>query len=195
MTIDISLNTKSINDAVKRLKNVRKQLTGQMIDELLFKCCERIRELANANLELSGLNAGFIAELEDGWQPIAKQADGSYLLTNYGRAYSVEFGIGIKGKGSYLGEVPPQYEYNIQTKYKKPDGSWIFNIEDIDTLDITKENVLPNKVTGEINYEENRSIRTDGQRAVMFCYNAIMDFIDRHHAEQIWEQITAKYWG
>lgn len=195
MKIQLNIsNSKSVKEALKQLKNIKKQIP-KIIDELLYECCVWVRERANEYLNSSGLNAGFINEIKDGWQPITKQLGGSWLLTNYGRAYSVEFGIGIKGQGTYDGDIPPNYDYNIQTRYKSTDGSWIFKVKDINTLDIKQENVLPNTSTGDIAYETGRSIRTQGQQAVMFCYHAIVDFKDQQIANTLWEKVKKKYWG
>lgn len=190
-TITVELNSKSIKKAIKQIQNIQKKIPN-LIDELLYESCVWIRNQANIYLEASGLNAGFIYEIEQGWQPITKRLDGSFLLTNRGRGYAVEFGIGIKGQGTYNGEVPPQYEYNINTQYKNDDGSWIFKVEDIDMLDIKRENVLPRKNTGEVIYEEGRTIRTDGQPAIMFCFNAIVDFKTNNIAKYIWEKIKKR---
>ena len=187
-------NAKSIKSAITKLKNIKKQIQ-QMMDELLYECCVWVRERANQYLDISGLNSGFINEIKGGWQPITKKNGGSWLLSNYGRAYSVEFGIGIEGQGTYKGDTPPNYEYNIQSKYKDADGAWIFKVKDIKTLDIKQENVMPNAKTGEMVYEEGRSIRTQGQQAVMFCYNAIIDFKDQQIANALWKKIKQKYWG
>jgi hypothetical protein len=189
--ITIELNPKSIRSAIKKLQNIRNKIPT-MVDELLYESCVWIKNQANFYLENSGLNSGFITEIEQGWQPITKRMDGSFILTNRGRAYSVEFGIGIKGQGTYDGDVPPNYEYNVKTQYKNRDGSWIFRVEDIDTLDIKQENVMPRENTGEVVYEEGRTIRTQGQPAVMFCFNAIVDFKTQNIANKIWEKVKKK---
>lgn len=189
--INLWLNLKSIRSARAEFENLKRQIQS-MVDELLYKSCVWIRNKANENLKISGLNSGFITEIEQGWQPITKLIDGSFLLSNHGRGYAVEFGIGIKGQGTYNGDVPPNYEYNVKTRYKNSDGSWIFRVEDISTLDIKQENVLPRKSTGELIYEEGRTIRTEGQPAVMFLFNAILDFKTQNIAKKIWEEVKKR---
>ena len=194
MKIKIGINSKSINDAIKTFKKIKSQMP-EMKDELLRECCIWVRERANMYLDLSGLNSGLISEIKDGWLMPEKKLDGRWVLSNFGRAYSVEFGIGIKGQGTYEGEKPFNYEYNVESRYKNSDGSWFFRIQDINKLDIMEQNVLPNSKTGEINYQEGRTIRTQGQQAVMFCYNAIIDLKNQKIAETLWEKIKKKYWG
>lgn len=194
MKIKIGINSKSINDAIKTFKKIKSQIP-EMKDELLRECCIWVRERANMYLDLSGLNSGLISEIKDGWLMPEKKLDGRWVLSNFGSAYSVEFGIGIKGQGTYEGEKPFNYEYNVESRYKNSDGSWIFRIQDINKLDIMEQNVLPNSKTGEINYQEGRTIRTQGQQAVMFCYNAIIDLKNQKIAETLWEKIKKKYWG
>lgn len=190
-TIKVELNLKSVKSAIRQIKNIKNKIPS-MIDELLYECCVWIKNQANFHLEASGLNSGFITEIEQGWQPITKRLDGTFVLINRGRAYSVEFGIGIKGQGTYNGDVPPNYEYNVKSGYKHSDGSWIFRVEDIDMLDIKQENILPRKNTGELIYEEGRTIRTQGQPAVMFCFNAIVDFKSQNIAQKIWEKVKKR---
>lgn len=189
--ITIDLNPKSIKSAIKKLQNIKSKIPS-MIDELLYECCDWIKNQANMHLENSGLNSGFITEIEQGWQPITKKLDGSFVLINRGRGYAVEFGIGMKGEGTYYGDVPPNYEYNIKTQYKNSDGSWIFRVEDIDMLDIKRENIMPRENTGELIYEEGRTVRTKGQPAVMFCFNAIVDFKTQKIAQKKWEKIKKR---
>lgn len=193
MNISLGLSAASIDDAIKKIDRAKKQLKA-MNDEFLEQCCEWVKTRANLYLDLSGLNSGFINEIKRGWQTPTKQ-DGSYVLTNHGRGYSVEFGIGIIGQGSYEGDFPDGYEYNVDSTAKLSDGSWIFRVQNIETLDIKEENVMPRANTGEIVYEEGRTIRTKGQKAVMFCYHAIVDFCNEKAARSIWENIKKGYWG
>lgn len=193
MKIQLNIaDTKSIKNAISSFSKIKKRLP-KMIDSLLQQSCLWIKKRANSYLNSSGLNSGFISEIKHGWQEPTKQIDGSWILTNYGRGYSVEFGIGIKGEGTYDGDVPDNYKYNIRTGYKADDGSWVFKINDINTLDIKQDNVIPNSKTGEINYEEGRTIRTQGQQAIMFCYNSIIDFKTNKIANKLWEKIKGNY--
>lgn len=194
MKINIKLNPKSIEKAIMQIKKAKSSIST-MVDELMYKSCVWIRNEANSNLDKSGLNAGFISELKEGWQEPIKQPDGSYLLSNHGRAYSVEFGIGIKGENTYKGDLAPNYEYNVRTRYKNKDGSWIFRVEDINTLDIKQENVMPRSKTGEVIYEEGRTIQTQGQEAVMFLFNALVDFKTNKIANNLWKEIKERRIG
>ena len=114
------------------------------------------------------------------------------MLKNSGRGYAVEFGIGVKGQGTYDGNVPYNYEYNVSSGYKNADGSWIFRVQDIDMLDIKQENVMPRLSTGEVVYEEDRTIRTQGQPAIMFCFNAIVDFKTNNIAKKLWDKVKKR---
>ena len=192
MKIPISLNSKSLQEAIKILEELKSKIP-QMKEELLQRTCLAIMQRANENLSNSDLNYGFINEIRSGWKPVERQNDGTYLIRNYGRAYSAEFGIGIVGEGSYKGDVPSAYEYNMETRYKNSDGSWAFRVTNINTLDITDENVMERVYTGEKVYEEGRTIMTQGQKAVMFLFNAVMDFIQKKEAQQIWQDIKERH--
>ena len=190
MNLTIELSSKSIQRAIDELN--KKKNINNLIDILLERCCLWIKSRAMVRLLSSDLNDGVIGEIEKGWQLPVKTGKHKYTITNHGRAYAIEFGIGIKGEGTYLGDTPPNYEYNVQTKYKKADGSWIFKVDDIDTLDIMKKNVMP-RPSGEVVYEEGRTIRTQGQDAMMFLYNAIIDFKNEKIASSLWHNILKEY--
>jgi hypothetical protein len=191
MRIEFSLDIDSIKEAKKKLQEYKTKTLPTLTDALIRASCIWIIDRSNAYLELSGMNRGIIDEIYNGWREPKKLRKNQYLLQNYGRGYSVEFGIGVCGEDTYKGDVPSNYEYNVDSGKKLADGSWIFRVEDIGTLDIMQENVLPNK-KGEVNYEEGKTIKTQGQQAIMFVYNAINDFVNDKVAIKIWKQIKER---
>lgn len=188
MRIEFSLDIDSIKEAKKKLQEYKTDTLSTLTDALIRSSCIWIIDRSNAYLELSGMNRGIIEEIYSGWREPKKIRKNQYLLQNYGRGYSVEFGIGVRGEDTYKGVVPNNYEYNVDSGKKLSDGSWIFRVDDITTLDIMEKNVLPNK-NGEVNYKEGKTIKTQGQQAIMFVYNAINDFVNDRIAIKLWKHI------
>lgn len=198
LRIDIS-KPNTIKKAIKALETFQKTILDKMVDELLYESCEAIKDLANERLGASDLNSGLISEIRQGWEPPIKLDKNKYLLRNVGRGYMIEFGVGAVGEGTYNTvlpnvQLPINYEYNIPTQYKNIDGSWIFKVKDLSTLDIKEEYVMP-RPNGDVIYQEDKTIRTKGQPATMFLYNAILDFHEKGEAKRIWENIRNKYLG
>lgn len=191
MRIEFSLDIDSIKKAKKQIREYSTKTLSQLTDVFIYAACIRIINMAHTNLLRSGMNKGIVEEIYNGWKEPKRVRKNYYLLSNYGRGYSVEFGIGVRGEGTYEGDLPSNYEYNVDSGKKLADGSWIFRVEDIGTLDIMEKNVLPDK-NGEINYEEGRAIKTQGQEAIMFVYNAINDFVTNNVASKIWKQIKER---
>lgn len=192
MRINVTLTTASIQEAVNRLKNVETQLSSVIVPKYLEKCCMWLKTRANEYLYTSGLNSGVIGEVERGWT-IIQISNNSYMLRNTGRAYLLEFGVGVVGEeNQHPDAASADYEYNKESRYKKTDGSWIFKVDDRNTLDIKKENVMPRN-DGTIQYNTGKTIRTKGQRGTMFLHNAVIDFKTTGAYKKLWAETKAEY--
>lgn len=190
MRIDISLDTKSIKSSIKRLKKIQ-QNYPKMIYELLEKSAEWIKQKANDNLLKSGIGENVIKEIQNGWQEI-KPIGNTVILTNSGRGYMIEFGVGVLGENTYQGDLPLTYEYNVMTEYKMDDGSWVFTPINNKTeysladIDIRPENIIDRE-------EHLHSVKTQGNQATMFLHQAVMDFRSKNIAQEIFAKIWEKY--
>lgn len=195
MKINITLNNKSIEDALKALKTVKKQLQEQMIDEFLIECCRAIRTLSNERLEFVDIGSNVKEEIISSWDEPYKIQNGNrtaYILKNNSdKSVYVEFGVGVVGEENpHENAAMAGYDYNMASPAKGIDGSWVFSttMEDLD---------LPLKDI--VDYSDYRNntlvVSTKGTSATMFVYQSIMDFKDRQMAKNIWAQIKKKYWG
>lgn len=199
MKLKVGLNKTSIKNAVEAIKTARKQLGGQMVNDLLIACCDRIIERANANLDTLDLGANVINGIKAAWVK-SEVKDGRITLTNtwhkpHGKfemaAAYVEFGVGLVG-----GEKPHEeagtvgWEYNVPSDSKDEDGTWAFYTNTAD-LDLPSGNYFVEK-----KFSGNRLfVSSQGTEATRFLYNAVMRFANENEAEALWQQIKAKYWG
>lgn len=199
MKLSVSLNTKSIQNAVKSLQTARKQLAEKMVEDLLIGCCERIIARANANLDTLDLGENVKRGIQSSWIISAGQ-DGKITLLNtwhkdHGQwqmaAAYVEFGVGINGEGSHPEADEAGYEYNLPSSNKDEADSWYFWTDAAD-LDLPQNVIIPD---GSKRYGNRLKVRTRGTQATRFLYNAVMEFYEQKEAETIWQQIKEKYWG
>lgn len=182
MDINIDVfDSKSVEKAIKQLNKV-KAAYPRMVKKLLRWSCEWIKARAISYLLASDLGEDVIVEVQNDFH-IEVNETNAILRNGEGRGYLVEFGIGIKGQGTYDGVVPPNYEYNVRTKYKNANGEWIFKTNDW-SIDISPKDII-SKTTS--------TVKTAGGEGVMFMYNSIVDFRNQKIAEQLWKQICKEY--
>lgn len=192
MKIKVELNTQSIHNAINTLTTARKQLQGKMLDDLLKAVSEQIKSLANDRIALTNIGYNVKQSIINGWEPIQyiDRTDkwlGIKLVNSAEKAVYVEFGVGIRGQQKpHNNSGIAGYQYNMPSKSKLADGSWIFKIDDNADLDISLKSV---------DNRTEHTVRTKGQVGYMYLYNAIVDFKDRNLAQKIWSDIKRKYWG
>lgn len=191
MKINISLDSASIKSAIKQLNSIKSTIQKQAFPELLRQCCNTIITYANLNLMSIGYEQELVNEIKSGWQPIKIIGDEVAIVENRGRAYLVEFGVGIAGQTErHIKATSAGYEYNVPTRYKNKYGAWTFKITDGRALDL-----IVNEDTT-IKWKDKRGnpvIHTFGNKGAMFLYNAMQQFVANRDAEKLWNQIKAKY--
>ena len=191
MNISIELNKKSIQDAIKLLKQQRKILIEQAIPEYLQRCANRIKELANENLDKSDIGNTIKSYIKSNWfiAPISKN---QVLLYNMSwKASYVEFGVGIVGQNSaHPNSSKTNWEYNLQTEHKDAQGGWFFSVADRNELDIPQEAIIEEI----INVYDEVGVYTKGTQGVWYLFNAMEDFKLRE-AKKLWEEVKKKYWS
>lgn len=179
MKISIDYDIKSIDKAIKQIELYQKRLNS-IIPTFFQQCADKIVSIANENLNTISLDYGIVAEIKNGWQPIRKDGD-KYILENISdRSVYIEFGIG------QVGEEDPHpvagragYLYNVPSNAKRFDFGegrtiWWFRATNgyIDILNNDKYRL------DSIRTRRGIVIKTAGQPATMFAFNALQDFID-----------------
>lgn len=195
MRINISLNPKSIRNAIKVLQTQEKVLRENMLPQLLLRCCEFVKERANQYVETADLGRNVIQGIQSGWEIETLAKDRARLVNNYDRAVFVEFGVGVVGEQSPHEYADREgYEYNVPSEYKLEDGSWVFytNVEDLDlpeeALDLRIYFHEPKRKS------ERMNVKTHGAKGLMYAYNAVVD-LKTEKVKEIWNAIKKAYWG
>lgn len=190
MKITIGLNKKSIQNAIKSLKQQRQILIDKAIPEYLNRAAERIKELANQNLDKADIGENVKEAIKDSWF-IEKTSNSHIVLYNISRksAY-VEFGVGIIGQTEkHPNADNTGYEYNVKTEYKFGQGFWQFTVEDRSWLDIPEDAIIYQDFN-----KAGESIITQGTQGAWYLFNAMQDF-KMNEAKPLWEKVKKKYWS
>ena len=200
MKIQVSLNQKSIKDAIKQLKNAKKQLQGEMLNEFYKKCYDYFVSQANFYLISSGLGDLVIAEIQSSWEYIKlgnlliegqpKFYNGIQIRNTAEKAVYVEFGVGVVGEGNkHPNAEQTDYQYNVPSDSKFPiDDAWRFKAYE-DELDIPQKAIISHDYTS----DGRMRILTRGTEGVWYAHKALMDL--RTQYRRFWEEIKIKYWG
>lgn len=188
----MNLSAKSVENAIKQLEKAKKQLETEMLYDFLNTCCSFIVDQSKNYIMNSTIGDSVKMNIISGWQaPVIRQEGNKVIarITNTdSQAVYVEFGVGIVGKQNAHERVSSgkvDYEYNMPSKYKKKDNSWIFSVGSDNDIDIQAE-YIDNRTTN--------TVRTKGSPAVMYAFNACVD-LEASQFNAIWETIKKRYWG
>jgi hypothetical protein len=196
MKIEIALNKKSINDAIKTIKRQRKILLDKMLPDYINIAAHWITQRANEYIDRADLGSIVKMQIKGGWEYV-KIPNGLKIVNRTQKAVFVEFGVGIVGQGDAHPQASVEgYEYNVDSYHKdrKGTGTWVFQ-SSIDELDLPLKNV-------EFAYNESGSeyaIVTRGAKGVWYAYNAIVDAqmelakLGGGEIGKMWEDIKARY--
>lgn len=190
MKIDITLNSKSIKNAIKTLQLARVQLENEMLTEFLFTCCTWLYDRANGYVMLSSIGDGVKNNIISSWQVPTIEKRGKRLVATLkntdDQSVYVEFGVGIVGQENpHERATVEAYEYNIGKKINPVTHQWIFNVSDDSDIDIQADY---------IDLRTENTVKTKGSPAVMYAFNAVVDLL-HFGIKPIWEQIKLRYWG
>lgn len=186
----ISLNPLDKNSIKAAISEIEKMQRINWFQEFVKASCEWIINRANMYLDAADLPAEIKNDIKSLWNPpiigdkMAILSNGSDDYTRFKIDYEtdinvlIEFGVGITGANNPHPMAKSQgkgadYKYDVQTRYKLGDRSWIFRVKDENYIDIMPDNMMT--------YAESNSgitIRTKGQRAVMYFHRAVMDYVN-----------------
>ena len=184
--IEIELSAKSIKQAIRHFKKAETEITGgRLMKAFLNKCYTRIIQMINLNIDsLQGYSSEIKEKIKGGWN---KEIVGDTLIvTNTSdKAVFLEFGVGLIGESSPHPEAANEgYEYNIPTEHKDSDGYWRFYVwADMGDIDIQRKNYTIDKSLWR---GQRLVIKTKGNEAQLYTYNALMDFVMNHEGQKIW---------
>lgn len=205
MKINVELSPKSIQEAIKKLKQVEKLYTkGTLIKDFLEDVCMWVIERANMYLNNSDIGELVKIDIRNGWE-FEITTNGAKIINRTDKAVFVEFGVGIVGQGNPHPNANAEgYEYNVSTEYKDSSGMWYFwtNSNELD---------LPRSAITDIRgYDDFRGkggeqgkriiVGTMGAYGVMYAYNAIVDAQNQlkdpnSELSQKWRKLLERYIG
>ena len=191
MKINISLNKKSIQQAIKTLEKQKNVINEQMIPEYMKRAAEWIKFRANEILNFSDIGMDVVQNITSSWHIDTISKSHIVLYNMSWKSAYVEFGVGIIGQNSqHPNASQTNYEYNVPSPYKYSNGGWAFSVDDQSQLDIPKEAII------EQNYSSvyGLNIYTKGTKGVWYLFNAMEDFKLREE-KRLWEEIKKKYWS
>lgn len=180
MKLNVELSPKSIQEAIKKLKKVKYQLTkGTLIKEYLEFVCEWVINRANWYLDNADLGDLVKLQIRNGWE-YEVSLDGAKITNRTDKAVFVEFGVGIVGQeNKHPNATESGYEYNIESSSKSIDGAWSF-FSNTNELDLPTNALLAHNwyygARGKSGEGGKRLfVMTKGAEGVMYAYNAIVD--------------------
>ena len=188
MKLKVGLNKQSVKNAINALKNAKKQLQGEMLDEFYKECYNYFVSRANYYLLSSDVGDLVISEIQSSWH-YEKTISGAKFTNDAEKAVYVEFGVGIVGgENKHPNSSIAGYQYNKPSQSKLADGSWIFKSYE-DELDIPQSAIISKKTMA----DGKLKILTSGTKGCFYAFNALEDL--RLEYKNIWEKIKIKYWG
>ena len=186
MSIELSLDEKSVKQLLENIKKIKKQVRTNLVKDLLIGCCEAIKRRSIEKLEILSIGSNVKNEIINHWHISDVVRNTITLYNDSDKSVYVEFGVGKVGRENPHPEsVSQNYQYDVDGK-KLEDRSWIFNVSSDDDIDIQAE-FIDNRTTN--------TVRTKGSEATMFVYNAMRDFVDEKEVYKIWDDVKKKYWG
>lgn len=176
----------SANDFKKRAKelNAIAQKKDEIVKEFLLRSVEEIKLMSSYYLEQesNGLSSALINDINSNWET---EITGNriQLINNNEFSAFLEFGTGIVGNGTYNTVFGAEtYQYDVEG-HKLKDRSWIFKIKNENMIDIKPDYII-NRTTN--------TIRTKGQPAIMYLFNAVMSLVEKDVFKNIWNEVIEK---
>lgn len=206
MTINIELNQKSIQEAKKKLLQLKKTLP-KLQQDFLMDVAHWITDRANTYIDNSDIGISVKSLIKSSWEyqqlsngiKVINSANTTKKIDRRGTeatvptAVLVEFGVGIVGSGDPHPQANAEnYEYNIPNRAKFLGGYWSFD-QSLNDLDLPLDSV---------DYEKSANgfvFLTQGSKGVWYAYNAIADAkmeLARPNGGEIgalWEKAKRKY--
>jgi len=189
-TVKFDLSSKSINAAIKRIKQIQKQIQSSIQNEFIRLSLLWIRDNAIQRLNSEALDEIIKSKIADSFSIEYAPGIGK-LINSSDKAVYIEFGVGAVGEGSHPNAPVAGYEYNVPSDKKNADGSWTFTRRTTAGIDIKEENRLESAQKGG---GEAIQITTRGQSGSLFMYNAAMDYANNPAIIQmLYNQAFNKY--
>jgi hypothetical protein len=198
MKINISLDKKSIENAIKQIKAVQKKVQTDLPRVYLQKCVESIKAIANRNIDMTDIGIEVKIAIKNGWG-ITPVVGNRITLSNSAEfesgknlAVFVEFGVGMVGQEqSHTLASQANYEYNVISDAKDQNGKWFYTLREGES----RMNIESRYYQAD---EDNRfglGFVTKGSPATMFLYKAWKEFETSGLYKTLWEEAKKEVIG
>lgn len=195
MIINLSLQRKSIKEAIKKLQELKVIVNEKLIPIYLKRCAEWTIEKANANLDAIPIDSRIKSIIKSNWN--VSQNGNNLLISNTAQtetgknvAVFVEFGVGQIGEQNpHPSASQSNYQYNIKTNSKRASekhdnpNTWRFYVDEKKGVDLQ---------AGYYEEYQTRSGRTKivttGSPASLFLYQAMQEGKSSGEYAKIWEE-------
>lgn len=178
--IKINFDKKSIQEAIKQLKDIKKKMQKDVPSLFVTRCLEWIRDRANEYLSNIDMSGAIISNIQSSWeiQPITNNS--MKLVNSSNKAVFVEFGVGKVGQSqSHPNAGVENYEYNVESGKKDKYGRWRFRVNESLGVDLVVGNYT----------QDGETITTMGSPSTLYLYNAGMDLMSTGVYKDIWNKV------
>lgn len=197
MRIKIDLSKKSIENAIKQIKEVQKKVQKDLPRVYLQKCVNEIIRLANQNLMATDIGSEVKALIQSSWE-ISTVVANKITLSNTAEfesgknlAVFVEFGVGrVGGSKPHKLSGEANYEYNVWSMRKDPYDRWTYTLEGGEDRMNIESGYYEGGETSKGFY-----FKTAGSPATMFLYKAWKSFETSGMYKELWQQAKAEVIG
>lgn len=197
MKINISLNKKSIQNAINQIKMVQKKVQTDLPRAYLQKCVDSIKEIANRNLAMTNIGSEIKVLIQNSWETSTVVGNKITLSNNAeyetgkNLAVFVEFGVGrVGGSNPHAVADQANYEYNVPSMRKDPYERWTYILQGGEDRMNIESGYYEGGATDNGFY-----FRTAGSPATMFLYNAWKEFETSGLYKTLWEQTKKEVIG
>ena len=194
MKITVGLNQKSVKNAINALKNAKKQLQGEMMQDFLTECCLWFINRANQHLDKSDIGKNVIDDIKSHWSYVVTK-NKAKIINDSDKAVYVEFGTGQVGneiKHPLADKLGYNYDVPTPSKFTSKDGGhyWIYCVDGEEDID---QHPNPDM----LKYSKGGMFMiTRGSWGEMYAYNTLVDMqIETRVVKGLWQKIKEKYWG
>lgn len=197
MKINISLNKKSIENAIEQIKAVQKKVQTDLPKVYLQKCVESIKAIANRNLSITNIGNEVKALIQTSWETSAIEGNKITLSNNAeyesgkNLAVFVEFGVGRIGESKpHAVADEANYEYNVESMRKDPYDRWTYTLQGGED----RMNIESGYYEGR-NNDKGFYFKTSGSPSTMFLYKAWKEFETSGLYKTLWEETKKEVIG
>lgn len=190
MKVKFGFDSKSIENAINQVTQYRENYY-KAVKDFLEEIYLKIKTIANRRVEMSDIGDSVKNEIITGWHKDISVETGRLKIFNKAEhAAFVEFGVGVVGgESAHTNADSAGWQYNVGSQINPIDDTWIFSVSSEADIDIQQAYIVQRteKDGGGM------TVKTKGQPALMFAYNALQDLKMGNTLKELWETQKERY--